>query len=343
MMHSAQKIEISPSIVWKTILILLALWFVYFIKDILLLLFLSIILISAAGPIIDRMEAKKINRILAVVLLYAVFVLFILFILSLVIPVLNQEIQLIGKVLPEYFSSINVFIKNITALAATYNFEENINQILSNSTNALGNSFSNIFSNTLEFFSNIFKALVVFSLAFYMLIKKDGTRSFVSSIVPKKEHRERVLFLLNKIQKKMGHWLIGQFLLMLIIFTLEFIALSFLRVPFALVLALLGGLLEIVPYIGPLIAFVPAVLIGATVSPWTGLFVAIVYIAIQQMENHLIVPLLMKKVVGLNPVVIILSLLVGAKLAGVLGIVLAVPFVTAAKIVLEDFLNKKEV
>ncbi len=341
-MHKAQKIEISPSIVWKTILILLALWFVYFIKDILLLLFLSLILISAAGPIIDKMEEKRINRVLAVVLLYAFFLSFFVFIVSLVVPVLNEEIQLIGKVIPEYLAGINIFIENITNLAATYHFEENIDQIFSNSSNALANSFSNIFSNTLDFLSSIFKALVVFSLAFYMLIKKNGSRSFVSAIVPKKEHRERVILLLDKIQIKMGHWLIGQFLLMFLIFGLEFIALSFLRIPFALVLALLGGVLEIVPYIGPLIAFIPAVLIAATISPWTGLFVAILYIAIQQMENHIIVPLVMKKAVGLNPVVIILSLLVGAKLAGVLGIVLAVPFVTAIKIVIEDFLNKKE-
>ena len=341
-MFAEQKIEISPSIVWKTILILLALWFIYFIKDILLLLFLAIIIVSAAGPIIDKLEAKKMNRILVVVLLYTFFALFFVIVISLVVPVLSQEIRLIGTVLPEYLVGINTFIQNITDLAATYHFEENINQIFLNSSNALANSFSNIFSNTINFFSSIFKALVVFSLAFYMLIKKNGTRTFISAIVPKKEHREKIIGLVEKIQQKMGHWLVGQFFLMFIIFVLEFIALSTLRVPFALVLALLGGLLEIVPYIGPLIAFVPAVLIAATVSPWTAVLVAIIYIAIQQMENHLIVPLLMKKAVGLNPIVIILALLIGAKLAGVMGIILAVPFAAAIKIVLEDFLNKKE-
>lgn len=341
-MFAEQKIEISPSIVWKTVLILLGLWFIYFIKDILLLLFLAIIIVSAAGPLIDKLEAKKMNRILVVVLLYAFFALFFVVVVSMVVPVLSHEIRLIGTVLPQYLTGVNTFIQNITDLAATYHFEENVNQIFLNSSNAISNSFSSIFSNTIIFFSSIFKALVVFSLAFYMLIKQNGTRTFISAIVPKKEHREKIIGLVEKIQQKMGHWLVGQFFLMFIIFVLEFIALSALGVPFALVLALLGGLLEIIPYIGPLIAFIPAVLIAATVSPWTAVLVAVIYIAIQQMENHLIVPLLMKKAVGLNPIVIILALLIGAKLAGILGIILAVPFAAAIKIVLEDFLNKKE-
>lgn len=337
-----QTIEISTSIIWKTILIVLALFFLYYIKDILLLLFLAIILVSAATPIVDNMEKRKIPRILAVVLLYAFFILLFILVLSLVVPVLTEEMQLIGKALPEYLAGVNSFVQNITALAANYHFEENIDQIFSNSANSLTESVSNIFSNTLNFLIGIFRALVVFSLAFYMLIKKDGMRTFINAIVPKKQHRDKVVELVEKIQNKMGRWLIGQFSLMFVIFVLEFIVLSILGVPFALILALLGGLLEIVPYIGPLTAFIPAVLIGATVSPWTAVFVAIAYIVIQQIENHIIVPLVMKKAVGLNPVVIILSLLIGAKLAGVPGIILAVPFVTAIEVVLDNFLNKKE-
>ncbi len=341
-MGKEQKIEISPNIIWKTILILLVLSFLYYIKDILLLLFLSIIIVSAAEPIIDTIEARKIPRILAVVLLYMFFILLFVLVLSIVVPTLTEEMQLVGKALPEYLTGINDFTKNITDLAATYHFEENINTIFSNSSNSLTNSVTSIFSNTLDFLVGIFRALVVFSLAFYMLIKKDGTKTFISAIIPREKHREKVISLVKRIQTKMGRWLIGQFSLMFLIFLLEFIALSILQVPFALILALLGGLLEIVPYIGPLAAFVPAVLLAATVSPWTAFFVALAYIIIQQIENHLIVPLVMKKAVGLNPVVIILSLLIGARLAGVQGIILAVPFVTAAEVILDDFLNKKE-
>ena len=342
MLKTVQKIEISPSIIWKTILILLAISFLYYIKDVLLLLFLAIIIVSAAGPIIDKMESKKIPRILAVVLLYFSSILLFVLVLSIVVPVLSNETQMITKALPEYFTGINNFIENVTDLAASYHFEENFNDFLANFSNGLTNSLSSIFSNTLGFLVGVFKALVIFSLAFYMLIKKDGTRAFVNAIVHNKKHKKRVIDLVEKIQTKMGRWLVGQFSLMFIIFVLEFIALSILGVPFALILALIGGLLEIVPYIGPLAAFVPAVLIASTVSPWTALFVAISYILIQQIENHLIVPLVMKKAVGLNPVVIILSLLIGGRLAGVPGIILAVPFVTAMEILLEDFLNKKE-
>lgn len=341
-MGKAQKIEISTSIIWKTILIVLAFWFLYYIKDVLLMLFLAIIIVSAAGPIIDKMEAGRIPRILAVVLLYASFILLLILISSLVVPILNKEIKEIGSILPEYLAGINAFIKNITDFAASYHFEENINKIFSNSSDGLADSLSNFFSNTVAFLVSVFRALVIFSLAFYMLIRKDGTRAFISAITLKEGYRKRAIYLIEKIQSKMGRWLMGQFSLMFIIFLLEYIVLSILGVPFALLLALIGGLFEIVPYIGPLAAFVPAVLIAATVSPWTAVFVAIAYIVIQQIENHLIVPLVMKKAVGLNPVVIILSLLIGARLAGIPGMILAVPFVTAVEVVLDDFLNKKE-
>ncbi len=139
----------------------------------------------------------------------------------------------------------------------------------------------------------------------------------------------------------MGRWLIGQASLIILIFLLDYLVLLLLDIPFALILALLGGFLEIIPYLGPTLAFIPAVLVAFSVSPLSAFLVAVAILPFNKQKTTLSRPLVMKKAVGLNPVVIILSLLIGAKLAGVLGVILAVPTATAIGVYLGDVFNNK--
>ena len=127
--------------------------------------------------------------------------------------------------------------------------------------------------------------------------------------------------------------------MILLIFALDYLVLNLLDVPFALMLAVIGGVFEIVPYIGPTIAIIPAALVGLTVSPLTTILIIAAYILIQQLENHVLTPLIMRKAVGLNPVIIILALLIGGKLAGVIGILIAVPFATAVSVFMKDLVS----
>lgn len=166
-------------------------------------------------------------------------------------------------------------------------------------------------------------------------------KGFVVAITPSKYH-DYAVSSAEKIKVKIGRWMQGQLLLMLIIFALDFLALHFLNVPYALILAILGGLLEIVPYLGPIISAVPAVIFGFLVSPLTGILVLAVYIVIQQVEGHIITPQVMKKALGLNPIVVILALLVGAKIGGVLGAILSVPITTAMSVFVDDLVEKKK-
>jgi predicted PurR-regulated permease PerM len=136
--------------------------------------------------------------------------------------------------------------------------------------------------------------------------------------------------------------MLGQLLLMLIIFVFDFLALYFLKVPYALAIAIVSGLLEIVPYIGPIISATLATMVGFLISPIVGLLALAIFTAIQQIEGHIIVPQVMKKAVGLNPVVVILALLIGAKLAGAFGAVLAVPITAAASVFVKDLMDKNK-
>ena len=138
----------------------------------------------------------------------------------------------------------------------------------------------------------------------------------------------------------MGYWLQGQFILMLIVFLIDYIGLLIIGVPYALILALIAGLLEIVPYIGPIISAVLAFAITFLHDPVTGFVVLALFALVQQLEGYVIAPLVMKKAVGLNPVVVILALMIGAKLAGVTGIIIAVPVATAIGEVVNDLTKK---
>ncbi|MBM3256695.1 MAG: AI-2E family transporter, partial [Candidatus Moranbacteria bacterium] len=141
--------------------------------------------------------------------------------------------------------------------------------------------------------------------------------------------------------KKMGHWLLGQMLLNIIVGALVYVGLTLLGVPYALLLALLAAAFEVVPYIGPILSSVAGILVALSVSPLLGLFVLIMYIVIQQAENHLIVPLVMKQAVGLNPVAVIIAMLIGAQLAGALGLILAIPTTAALSVFISDFVSHK--
>ena len=134
----------------------------------------------------------------------------------------------------------------------------------------------------------------------------------------------------------------GRYFLMLIIFLLDYVGLLLIGAPYALVLALVAGILEIVPYIGPVISAVIAVSVSFLHGPLTGLLVLGLFVLVQQLEGYVLTPLVMKKAVGLNPVVVILALMIGAKLGGVMGIIIAVPIAAVAGEIVNDLVKKPE-
>jgi predicted PurR-regulated permease PerM len=137
-------------------------------------------------------------------------------------------------------------------------------------------------------------------------------------------------------QNKMGQWLRAQLILGLVVGIAVYIGLKILGVEYALLLALIAGVLEIVPYLGPILAVVPALMIGLAQSPIIGLSVLGLYLLIQQVENNILVPKIMQTVTGLNPVISILALLVGLKAGGIAGAILAIPLAMMAVVILED-------
>jgi predicted PurR-regulated permease PerM len=140
----------------------------------------------------------------------------------------------------------------------------------------------------------------------------------------------------------MTAWLRGQVILGLIIFAVTLVGLSILKVNYALTLAVIAGLLEVLPIIGPIVAGGLAVLIALTQSPLLALIVMGFYLLVQQLENHILVPQVMKKSLGLNPIAVILAIIIGGKLLGFIGILISVPVTAAIGVLLEEFVKKQE-
>mgnify|MGYP003395481799 CR=1 FL=1 len=158
---------------------------------------------------------------------------------------------------------------------------------------------------------------------------------FIKSLVPKK-HQEFTMSLVRKIQRRMGLWVIGQMILSLCIFALTYVGLTLLGVKYALFLALLAGLLEVVPYIGPFLSAIPAIFFALIQSPALAVAVAALYVLVQKTEGYFLVPKIMEKTDGTSPLLVLLSLLVGFKLAGIFGLLLAVPLAGAITLIVAE-------
>lgn len=330
-----QYLETWTKILVRAAMIAVIFGFLYLIRDVIVLLFVAIIITASLAPAISRFEGLKVPRTLAVLGVYAVIIGLLATVIALVVPIFSSQVKEFSDNAPQYLEKAQFFVNGFESYLRFGGSETNSDAFADRQS--IG-AISGIFSTTVGLFRAIFSVVVVFFLSLYMSFERHGIDKVLATITPA-EYEERVLFFSKKIQDKIGQWMFGQLLLMLVAFVLYFIGLSILGIPYVLVLALLGGLLEIVPYAGPTMAALPAVLLGFLVSPILGMAVVFLYIGIQQAQNHIIAPQVMRHTVGLNPVAVVLSLLIGAKLAGVAGILLAVPSAAAVSVFVDEFLG----
>lgn len=335
-----QSIEISTGIIFKTILILLGLWFLYLVRDIIALLFISVIFVSAIDPVVDYLQGKKIPRSVSVLSIFLIIIVLVGVAFSFVIPPITRQAADLGQNYPVYSQKFTEFFGNIQRFITQSHINIDTGTILGNFGQEVSNFSKNIFSSTLGFFSGIISMIVVFSLTFYMTVEEDGIKKFISGIVPD-QYRDYAERMTGRIKRKIGQWMLGQLALMFLVGFFSFFGLYLIDVPYALILAIFAGVMEIIPYIGPIVSAIPGVVLGFLVSPATGFLALGVYLLVQQLENHIIAPQVMKKAVGLSPITVILVLLIGAKIGGAMGAILAIPIGTAVSLFVKDFMNAR--
>ncbi len=330
-MNKNLTIEISPKTIFTTLAILVFLLVAWRLQGIIFALIISIILTSGFSPLVDWFEKRGINKVVAVVFTYVLAIGALGLILFIILPPLILQTREFFQNLPFYITTISEGLNN-SAISAINS--EDIAKILSGRIEAVLNEALGLILNV---FTGFLTFITVAVFSFYLLLEKDKIKRNIFVFFPYLP-KERVTSLVHKIDEKLGAWLRGEFVLMIIVGITTWIGLSLLRVDFALPLAVLAGLLEIVAIIGPIFAAITAIVIALVQygSPIPALGVAALYILIQQLENNLIVPKVMQKAVGVHPLATILALLVGGSLFGIIGAALAVPIAATVQVVLED-------
>ena len=322
-----RKIEISHKTIIFTVCFLLSLWLLYLIKDIILALFVSLLLMAILNPLVNRLARFKFPRGLSVLICYIVVIgLFTIAIAGVVPPLIEQTSGFVVN-LPTYLETlkINTIISE---------------QITSQLITQLGNLPGQIVKIGVSVFTNIFSVLGILVLTFYSLMarnKMDDQLTFLFG----QERREAVSKLINTLENRLGSWARGELTLMFLIGTADFLGLTLLGIPYALPLGILAGLMEIVPYFGPIISSIPAIIIGLSISPIMGLATVALAILIHQLENYIFVPKIMEKSVGVPPIATLIALTIGFRLFGVVGALISVPIVLTAQTLIKYYMSSK--
>ena len=319
-------VTISTISILKVLFALLLVMFLWAIKEILLLLVISIIIASAIDPLADYLAKRKIPRGLSVLLVYAIFIGIFTMIGMLLAPPISQQFKQISE------SNFNETFQDKIGLYRDTSLGQSVEE---NIKSWAGNFSQTVFNTTRGVITGFLSIITVLVISFYLTVEENGMKNFIRNLTPYR-HQAYAHKLMNKIQKKMGSWVLGQLILSGVIFGVTYIGLTLLKVEFALVLALMAGVLEIVPYIGPFLALIPALFFAFLQSPGLAISVLVLYIVIQQLENHVLVPVVMSKSVGLNPVLVILGILVGGTLGGIMGAIIAVPILSGISVFVSD-------
>ncbi len=313
------RIEISYKTILFTAAFLLLLWFLWQIIDILLILFLAFILMSALRPLVQKLEKIGVPRLLSILFIYFTFLISLGALGGAIFPLLINQTMRFWEKIPELASKILTFLP--------LNFEFMTQQLTPVS--------GDILRVTVGLFSNIFTLVTFFVFTFYLLLEReDLEKTFVSFLG--QDSGKKLVVLLGKIEERLGSWVRGQLLLMFLIGLMTYIGLVALGIDYALPLAITAGILEIVPFAGVILSGIPAVLVALVTSPALALAVVALYFIIHQSEGNLIVPTVMRKAIGLSPIVTLLALMIGGKLAGIFGALLAVPTVVILQVILQE-------
>ena len=328
--------EISPkTILWVFGIGVLAV-LVYMVRDIVAVLIFAIIIASALEPILRYAQSKKIPRLLSLIVVYLLFFIFFAALIYIFLPLVLDQLRDFLQNYPTYFGKIEEAAGVITFLPG---LSGNVHELLSQLTEQIP-SFTSLISYAASIFGGFISFIVVLVVSFYLSLSRGALDNFLRAILPP-QFEVYAYSLWVRAQYKMGRWLQAQILLSFIMALIAGLGLWILGVKYAFLVAVVVGVLEIVPYVGPIVAGGLATLLALSQSPILGLWTLIFIIAVQQLEGHILVPLLIKKLVGLNPVAVILAILVGAKLGGILGILLAVPIAAVIDEFFDDLAKRR--
>lgn len=355
-------IEITTGTIIRSIFLIFLVYLLFVLKDIVLVILTAVVIASCIEPFARWFVAKGLPRAISVIIIYALLSGIFVGSFYAFVPTLLRDTSEFLSSAPKYLDSISLWsplgesdietsktavanlaedveisrsaVTNEKGALSFRGFVEDLNEAISSVSVGFIHSASSVFGGALSL-------ILIVVLSFYLSVQEDGVEKFLRIVVPRKQE-SYVLDLWRRTRAKIGLWIQGQFVLAIIVGMLVYLGLMILGVRNALLFAFLAALLETIPLFGPIIAAIPAVAAAyADGNTSTALIVVGLYLIIQQFENHLIYPLVVKKIVGVPPILVIVSLLIGFKLAGFLGILLSVPLSAMLVEFLDDVQKRK--
>ena len=326
--------------IFMTAFTAIVLWAAYNVRTVLLLLYISGLFAIGFSPIVRLIEKQKLlpvghtrfPRWLAILVLYLFIIGSLVGIGMLVIPPIAEQSQQLWAMKDELFVRAQQFLIDRGVLSEPLTLEQLIARApLSQGGEAVGT----VFGAVVGVLGGVFGFLTILIVTFYILVEANRLRDVMLRLFPR-ERRPRVAAASREIVGKVSAWLAGQLMLGAIIGITSGIGLWLLGIPFFYVLALISGVGEMIPIVGPILAAIPAVAVAATVSFKKALLVIVFFIVQQQFENHVLVPKVMERQVGLSAVTVIVSLLIGGNLLGIVGAILAVPTAAILQVVFTE-------
>lgn len=327
---------------WLAITIVV-LWMLYLIRSQLLLIYVCILFATGLSPLVRWIERRRrsgrrrLPRPAAILLIYATVIGIIVGIGFAVVPPLIEQSQALWKDLPGRIDQVQARLVSWGLISPDASYQDLLKQAPGS-----GDAVNIVLGTVWGFVGGLFGLVTILLLTFYLLVESQSIFNFFVRLFPR-ERREKVSEVSALVTNKVSAWLGGQLFLGFIIAATTAIGLGLMGVPYFFVLALIAGVGEMIPMVGPLLSAIPAIAVAFTVSPGLALAVAIFFLVQQQLENAVLVPKLMGQTVGLSAVTVILSLLIGGQLLGFVGALLAVPTAAIIQVLFEElYLAEKE-
>lgn len=336
-------IDITTFTFLRVILLGLLLAFLYYLRDIVAVVLFSIVIASAIEPAAHWFKRHHIPRLGGVIIIYLLAFTIIGGIFYLIVPPLFSEVSDFIATTPLLLDT-NTLPQTVVNLLPSLpgSISNIILDVLTGLEDSLAEAASGFFQATATVFGGALSLVLIIVISFYLSVQEHGIENFLRIITPR-TYENYVLDLWERSRRKIGLWLQGQLLLGVMVGVMTFLGLTILGVKYALFLAIMVTVFELIPTFGPIISAIPAILIAFLQSPGLALAVLILYVIVHQFESHLIYPLVVKKTVGVPPILVVIALIVGAKLGGIFGILLAVPIAAVLVEFVHDLALKKRI
>lgn len=333
-MFDKNTLDISWGAIFKVTLTVVLIYSLYMVRDVLLLVFFGLVVSLLFNPAIDLLQKLKVSRIVAASFVYFLTLALVGSVIYLISPVFMIEIQELAKLFPAYFARVAPFLSGLG-----FDIFQSMDAFIATLQNWLIGASSSIAGSIASIFGGLLLTVTVFTIAFFFSLEEQGIEKFIRLVTPKK-HEKYALDIWNKSQIKISGWFIVRVVGMLSVGLLTSLSCYALNVDYPVFLGFIAGVLDIIPFIGPITAaFLLAMF--ALIDSWQKAFLIVaIFTFIQQLENNLIIPLLTRKFMDFPGILVLISIFIGETLWGMAGAILAIPFFGIVHDVVRDYLER---